>query len=255
MRISSLIAAVLVLPGSALAQEKSAVPDTTLDVISILREEDHGGLSVTSGKTYNRVEGLPVLLGPTYRNRIGSADLSLAAYGILRSAQTFHWDAENVGHKLTADLRYGARRGFSFGAESFDVVAPIEPWQLTEPDAGLAAFFLKRDYFDYYARHGARAYASAFTAGGATITASFGSERWSSRRARNVFTLFRGDENWRVNPGVDDGVVHLAQLAFNLDTRTSSLNPWAGWFINGSYEHGSGLLQSPAEAGITAPRM
>lgn len=252
-RISLLIAAALLYPGIAAAQETSLAPDTTVDVSSILREEDHGGLSITSGKTYNRVEGLPILLGPTYKNRVGSGDLSLAAFGILRSAQTFHWDSENVGHKLSAELRYGSRRGFSFGGESFDVVAPMERWQLTEPDAGLAAFFLKRDYFDYYGRHGARAFVSAFTAGGAILTASYGSERWSSRRARNVFTLFRDDENWRINPQVDDGLVHLAELAFNLDTRTSEINPWAGWFINATFEHGSGNLTSPPEAGITAP--
>lgn len=253
MRISPLVAALLILPGMVLAQEKTALPDTAVDVASILEHEDHGGLSITSGKTYNRVEGLPVLLGPTYKNRIGSGDLSLAAFGILRSAQTFHWDADNIGHKLTAELSYGRRHGFSFGAESFDVVAPLEPWQLNEPDAGLAAFFFKRDYFDYYARHGARGSVSAFTAGGATLTASYGSERWSSRSARNVFTLFRDDENWRVNPRVDDGLVHLAELSFNLDTRTSERNPWAGWFIHASYEHGSGTLQSPPEPRLTAP--
>src|SRR6476469_8119462 len=204
MRISSLLAAFLVFPGVAAAQEKTPATDTTLDMQSILRDENHGGLSITSGKTYNRVEGLPVLFGPTYKNRIGSGDLSLAAFGILRSAQTFHWDAENIGHKLSAELRYGRRRGFSLGGESFDVVAPMEPWQLTEPDAGLAAFFLKRDYFDYFGRHGARGYVSAFTAGGATFTAGFSDERWSSRSARSVFTLFRDDENWRINPEIND---------------------------------------------------
>lgn len=247
----SLLAGILLLPGIIYAQETTATPDTaTVDVRSILREEDHGGLSVTSGKTYNRVEGLPILVGPTYRNRIGSADLSLAAFGILRSAEAFHWDAENVGHKLSAELRYGHRRGFAFGAESFDVVAPIERWQLTEPDAGLAAFFFRRDYFDYYARHGGRGYVSAFTVGGATLTASYGKERWSSRRERNVFTLFRDNDDWRVNPEVDNGVVHLAELAFHLDTRTSEINPWAGWFINATYEHGVGLRPSEASTGV-----
>lgn len=235
------VAATGILPAVARAQDTLPAPDTTsIDVNSILREEDHGGLSITSGKTYNRVEGLPVLLGPTYKNRIGSADLSLAAFGILRSAQTFEWDADNVGHKISAELRYGRRRGFAFGAESFDVVAPIEPWQLTEPDAGLAAFFFKRDYFDYFGRHGGRAYVSAFTAGGASLKASLSDERWSSRNERDVFTLFRGDDGWRPNPQIDDGRVHVASLAFDLDTRTSEINPWAGWFIKADYEHGNG---------------
>ncbi|MEO5902755.1 MAG: hypothetical protein ABIQ55_01965 [Gemmatimonadaceae bacterium] len=227
----------LALARTALAQEAAPQQDTTVDVRSMLSEEDHGGLSITSGKTYNRVEGLPVLLGPTYKNHFGSADLSASAFGILRSAEAFHWDADNIGHKVSAELRYGQRHGIAFGAESFDVVAPVEPWQLTEPDAGLAAFFLKRDYFG---RHGARGYISAFTAGGATLTASLSDERWSSREERSVFTLFRDDEHWRTNPRIDDGRVHVANLAFDLDTRTSEINPWAGWFIKADYERGTG---------------
>lgn len=235
----------MTLTRSASAQEQAPQKDTTVDMRAILSEEDHGGLSITSGKTYNRVEGLPVLLGPTYKNHFGSADLSVSAFGILRSAEAFHWDAENVGHKVSAELRYGQRHGFAFGAESFDVVAPIEPWQLTEPDAGLAAFFFKRDYFDYFGRHGARGYVSAFTAGGATLKASFSDERWSSRGEREVFTLFRGDDSWRTNPSIDDGRVHVADLVFDLDTRTSEINPWAGWLIKADYEHGTGDFLIP----------
>ena len=146
----------------------------------------------------------------------------MSALGIIRTAQNFHWDAENLGHRLTADLRFGQGRGFAFGATSFDVVSKIEPWQLNEPDAGLAAFFLKRDYFDYFGTHGARAYVSAFTSNSASVTLGYSSERWSSRRAREVFALFRGDEAWRLNPGINDGLVHVADLTFNFDTRTPS---------------------------------
>ncbi len=225
---------------SARAQETTSYQDTIVDIRSVLQNDDHGGLRITSGKTYNRVEGLPILFGPTYRNRFGNGELTLSAFGIIRSAETFHWDADNIGHRLTAEYRVGTRRGFSIGAASFDVVAPIEPWQLTEPDGGLAAFFLKRDYFDYFGRHGARVSASAFTAGRATVTAAYSHERWSSRSERSVFTLFRDGDNWRINPRIDDGRVHLVELDFDLDTRTSEINPWAGWFINAQYEHGSG---------------
>ncbi len=231
------------------AQDTTSTRDTTLDLRSVLADDDHGGLRLTSGKAYNRVEGLPILFGPTYKNRMRRADLSLSAFGILRSADAFHWDADNIGHKLSAELRFGRRRGFTFGATSFDVVTPIEPWQLTEPDAGLAAFFFRRDYFDYFGRHGARAYASAFTAGGATFTIGLSDERWSSRSSRSVFTLFRDDDRWRANPHVDDGRVHVADVQFDLDTRTSEINPWAGWLINASYEHGIGDLRTQLNGG------
>lgn len=236
-------AAAICLPPTARAQETSVASDSIVDV-RWLADDDHGGLTVTSGKTYNRVEGLPILFGPNYKGRVANGNLSVSALGILRTAHGFHWDSENIGHRLSADLRFGRRRGFSIGAESFDVVEKIEPWQLSEPDGALAAFFLKRDYFDHFGRHGARGYASLFRSDELSVTAGYGSERWSSRRARDVYTLFRGDDAWRINPRVNDGVAHLATLAIRLDTRNSPVDPSAGWFITADYEHGSGNFQT-----------
>ena len=94
------------------AQEPDEPKDsTTVDLGSILYDRDRGGLKISSAKTYNRVEGLPVYIGPTYKGRIGRADLSIEALGIIRSSNKFHWDAQNLGHRLTADVRFGRRRG------------------------------------------------------------------------------------------------------------------------------------------------
>jgi hypothetical protein len=244
MRLAIAAALTLTCAARASAQEPEAPKDSTFDLGSILYSDDHGGLTISSGKTYNRVEGLPIYFGPTYKNRVGRANLSISALGIIRTSNKFHWDAENLGHRLTADLRFGGRRGFAVGAVSFDEVAKIEPWQLSEPDGGLAAFFLKRDYFDYFGRHGARVYASAFRSDYASLTLGLSSERWSSRSARDNFALFRGDEAWRANPRINDGLVHVADLTFNFDTRNSELRPWAGWFVNAQYEHGSGDFET-----------
>jgi hypothetical protein len=221
------------------AQETPPPQDTTVDIGWLLGDDDRGGLRLTSGKTYNRVEGLPVLFGPTYRAPVGPGELTLAALGIIRSAHDFAWNSENIGHRLTADLRVGRRRGFAVGLESFDVMARIEPWQLPEPDGALAAFFLKRDYFDWFARHGGRAHASVFRPD-LTFGAGYSHERWSSRRERDVWTVLRGDEAWRNNPPVNDGRAHVFDLNLHLDTRNSALDPLAGWFIDAQYEYGRG---------------
>ncbi len=239
-RVAGIIAALLLTSARVAAQQTETPKDSTFDIGSILYDESHGGLSLSSGKTYNRVEGLPILVGPTYHDRIRHAELSLSAVGIIRTANKFHWDPGNLGHRLTADIRFGRSRGFSFGATSFDVVQKIEPWHLSEPDGSLAAFFLKRDYFDYYGRHGARAYASIFTSPYSTLTAGYSSERWSSRAAREVLVLFRGDEGWRANPSINDGLVHVADLTFSYDTRNIPTRPLAGWFVNATYERGVG---------------
>lgn len=223
--------------------DTAAIHDTTTSIWSLLyREGDRGGLAITSGKTYNRVEGLPVLVGPTYRGVIRDAELLFAALGIIRSANGFHWDSENLGHRLTADLRFGHNRGFTVGGSTFDEVAPVERWQLAEPDAGLATFLLKRDYLDYFGRHGGRLHASAFGGENATIAVGYSDERWSSRSARDVFTLFRGDERWRTNPRMDDGRVRVADIRVDVDSRNSDFNPWSGWFVSAQYERAIGEL-------------
>ena len=225
------------------AQEPEPPMDSTIDLGSILYDRDRGGLKISSAKTYNRVEGLPVYIGPTYAGRAGRAEISIAALGIIRSSNKFHWDAQNLGHRLSADVRFGRRRGISFGATTFDEVARIESWQLTEPDGGLAAFFLRRDYFDWFGRHGGRIHASAFDADFASVTMGYSSERWSSRSEREVFSVFRGSESWRANPVINDGLVHLFDVDFRFDTRNRPLRPLAGWFVSAQYEYGSGNFE------------
>jgi hypothetical protein len=225
------------------ARAQDVEQDTTFDLGTILGDDGSGGLTVSSGKTYNRVEGLPVLFGPVYRGSLGPGEISMSALGILRSAHNFSWDSENIGHRLSASFRVGRRRGLAVGAEAFDVVSKIEPWQLTEPDGGLAAFFLKRDYFDFFGRHGARGYLSAFR-GNASVTLGVSEERWSSRRSRDVYSLFRGDDAWRENPRINDGVARVIHLGFHHDSRNNPLDPVTGWFLNADYERGSGRFET-----------
>ncbi|MEO5580626.1 MAG: hypothetical protein ABIR58_08195 [Gemmatimonadaceae bacterium] len=233
----------IVLAGPVAAQTPDSLKqDTTFSIASLLDRDDRGGITITSGKAYNRVEGLPILIGPTYRTSQRDASVSVSALGIIRSAHGFHWDSENLGHRLTAEVRLGRRRGITVGASSFDEVVPIERWQLGEPDAGLAGLFLKRDYLDYYGRHGGRLHASVFAGENAMIGVGYSDERWSSRRERDVFSLFRGDESWRINPRVDDGRMHVANIRADVDSRNSELNPLAGWFVSLEYERGSGRL-------------
>ena len=122
------------------------------------------GIRVRSFSTYNRVEGLPIYGGPVITRR-GPRGTTMKAelYGIIRSADTFHWDDQNLGHRIAGDMRVGRGRGYGLGVSSYDVMAPVEPWQLPDPDAALAAFFGHRDFRDWFNRHGAKATATFYT--------------------------------------------------------------------------------------------
>src|SRR6476646_4170691 len=144
-------------PALACAQGDTTSRDTTAERLGLwARSSRASGLVLSSAKTYNRVEGLPVYLGPILRDSSGRAAFNVSVLGIIRSADTFHWDDQNLGHTITAEMRVGRERGYALGFYSYDVVTPVEPWQLPDPDAALATFFVRRDFRDYFTRHGAK---------------------------------------------------------------------------------------------------
>lgn len=224
----------------------TTVSDTTAETHGLWASAGRSSrLIVTTGKTYNRVEGLPVFVGPVFQDSSGRAVFNASVLGIIRSADTFHWDDENVGHRVAAEMRVGRERGYAFGILSYDIVTPVETWQLGDPDAGLATFFGHRDFRDYFARHGANATATFHMSAHSSLALDWADERWASRRARSVFTVFGNGKQWRANPEVDAGRFHLGVARANIDTRNDQNNPSDGWLVLAEYERGSGTVTDP----------
>jgi outer membrane protein assembly factor BamA len=117
-------------------------------------------------------------------------------------------------------------------------VQAVEPWQLRDSEIGLASFFLRRDYRDYYNRHGWRGYVSLREGSSLSLTLGYGKERWQPRAARDPFTLFRNSVPWRANPVMDAGRFELVDATLAYDTRNNVDNPWTGWLIVANVEHG-----------------
>lgn len=203
-------------------------------------------LFLTTAHTYNRVEGLPIYLGPRLNVRNGDTRVDAELFGIFRTGNELDWVRDNLGHRVRLELRQGRRTGFLVGGRLFDEVDAVERWQLTDSEVGLSTFVVTRDYRDYWQRHGARGYVGIFGPAKSELRASYGEERWSSRRMRNVPSLFYSDIAWRQNPRSDDGVLHLATITGSLDTRNRADDPRSGWFLQGEYERGSGALDALA---------
>jgi outer membrane protein assembly factor BamA len=83
-----------------------------------------------------------------------------------------------------------------------------------------------------------------------SFSADWSDERWSSVRARRVFSVFGNGKAWRANPAVDAGRFHVAVLRANIDTRNDDNNPSTGSLILAEYERGSGRV---SDAGPTSP--
>jgi hypothetical protein len=176
--------------------------------------------------SYNRVEGYPFLVGPRFRMRRDWGRVWLHARGVVRTSEPIELD--RMGHDARAEVRFGNGLGVGLGASAFDIVDPVQSWHLTDHETALAAAVLHRDYRDYYAKHGGRAFISAFLNDEATLRLGYGRERWSSRNARDPWSLFRQGEEWRENPSVDEGHVRLLTGSLVVDTRSSRYSPGAG---------------------------
>jgi hypothetical protein len=202
------------------------------------RRESASKLTLMTGGSYNRVEGLAVHGGPSVRRTTSWGDVHIDAFGILRSVDHWEWTALNVGHDLTAQVGFGRGPSITVGARAFDIVSPVESWQLRDGEVGLASFFLHRDYRDYWARHGGAVHVTLALGEAFSITPSYSEERWSSLPDRDPFTLFRGGQAWRPNPLADEGRFRLTSARFAYDTRTDIEDPSSGWYIVADVEHG-----------------
>ena len=221
--------------------------DPLLDWLARLRarrEQSGTRFLLTTGKTYNRVEGLPVLAGPAFRGRYPWGEIDAEALGVLRTADGARWDSENLGHRGHAEIRLGVGRGVLFGGELYDVVRPVEAWHLDADEVGLASGFLHRDFRDYFGAHGGALAAGAFVGPDAELRVRLADERWTTRRARDPISLFRNAEPWRPNPAADEGEFRVAGATLRVDTRNVVDNPWSGWYVVADYERATGTVTS-----------
>ncbi|MEQ1691561.1 MAG: hypothetical protein ABMA00_09765 [Gemmatimonas sp.] len=217
------------------------------------RDDPNGSSSqlfLTSAHTYNRVEGLPIYVGPRLRVRNGDTRVDAEVFGVFRTGNQLDWTRDNLGHRVRLELKQGRRAGFLLGGRLFDEVDAVERWQLSESEVGLASFVVTRDYRDYWQRHGASMYFGVFGPGKSELRASFGEERWISRRMRDVPSLFNSNLAWRFNPRTDEGVLHLATLSGTLDTRNRIDDPRSGWYLRGEFERGTGTLGTIAPSTV-----
>jgi hypothetical protein len=206
---------------------------------------------VASAGAHNRVEGLPIQIGPTVRQTFRRVTLEVGALGIARTASSFTTDSVDLGHDLRLEVRTRGREGVVLGARLFNVVDAVETWQQSDLEVGLASFVLRRDYRDYFARRGGRLHASLFArALGGDLTVAYGHERWGGRLSNDPFTVFRNEVSWRPNPLLDVGRMHVINATLQADTRNDEDRPWSGWYIVADVERGVGELTS---LGATSP--
>ncbi|HYC31746.1 MAG TPA: hypothetical protein VEB59_05615 [Gemmatimonadales bacterium] len=192
-------------------------------------------LLLATGGTYNRIEGLPIVFGPTFELRpTPRSALKLDLRGVLRTA--------GEGSRLSSDFGYNGRleyRSGDFGVAGrfYSELDATEDQPLSDGESGWSAFLLQRDYHDYFERRGIGASLWMQPSRPLRVELSIRRDHESSVRATDPWSLFRNREQWRRNPLVDDGHFVTAGLELDYDTRNERDAPSTGWLVRARVEH------------------
>ena len=195
-------------------------------------------LSLSTGGTYNRIEGLPVLFGPLFEFRPSSSIYTrLDARGVLRTAGQSTDLRSDFGYVVRADVRFVGGTEFGVGGRLYSEVEPIEDQPLSIGESGWSAFLLQRDYRDYYERQGISGSAYVQPTSALRLELFLSRDAESSVRASDPWSLFRNSDRWRRNPLIDDGHYFTTGFLAEFDTRNDRDVPTTGWLLRGRFEH------------------
>jgi hypothetical protein len=193
-------------------------------------------LSIETGRTYNRVEGLPLIFGPTVvREGLPNMDARLDLRGIAWTAPDRTDRRASFGYSGRLELRFGAKRRLVAGTHVYRLVTPTEDQPLAGTETGWSSLLFQRDYRDYFQVEGVAGYLSYNFGRGLTGSASLRRDDERSVPAVDPISIFRNDA-WRPNPLVDDGHFVTLRVGLDLDTRNDVESPTSGWLVHGWWE-------------------
>ncbi len=212
--------------------------------------DSRSSLTLATGGTFNRVEGLPIVFGPLFDWKLQQdLRLRLDALGVFRTAGDFTDKRSDLGYMLRTELRSGEAPAYGIEFRAYDMVAPVEDWGLHNSEVGWSAFLFQRDYRDYYLDKGIAGRALLQPDRRLSFTLELRHDWQTSVGARDPWTVFRNDQAWRPNPPVDDGHYTTVSGLVTLDTRNDRLEPTAGWYLRARFENSRSKDVSP-ETGV-----
>ena len=215
-------------------------------------------LTLATGGTFNRVEGLPIVFGPESEWQLASGpQLRVDALGIARSVGSVGGEPGDLGYLVRVELRSTSRDAPALGLRlgGHSVVAPIEDWGLRSAEVGWAAFLFQRDYRDYYLAQGVQGGVYVQPASPLTLSLDLGHDWEASVSARDPWSVLRQGSGWRGNPPIDAGHYTTLTATASLDTRNDRAQPTVGWFVTTRFADGWSSDVSPQllPAGVRRP--
>ncbi|HEY7473362.1 MAG TPA: BamA/TamA family outer membrane protein [Gemmatimonadota bacterium] len=181
---------------------------------------------------YNGVDGLSFGLEAGLRERREGPRTELAGGPVFRS------ERDDVGWRVAGLRDLPGVGGITIGALAYRVTTSPEAWHRGERGNGLASLFFADDDRTYHERTGYELWAEkVFLPTALAVRASWRDDDFESLESLEPFALFGDDEDWRVNPPVDEGTGRALTARVTWDRRDDPKFPMRGVWAEGRLEH------------------
>ena len=196
-------------------------------------ERGFSRLTLRTGSSYNRVEGLPIMFGPIIQTG-GSNPLRLEALAIWRTESGASLDTDRMGYQTKIEQFLGGARRFSVGGTLYSVVDPMDRWQVSDLEASLATAVFHDDYRDHFDRTGWSAFAKIEPVRRLEAQVEYRREDYESLPSGDPWALFDQTDLWRAQPLVAEGELSSLGASLELDLRDDSDDPYSGTYARAS---------------------
>lgn len=156
----------------------------------------------------------------------------------LSGGPVFRTERGDVGWRVAA-LRELPRAGaITVGGDVYRVTASPESWHRGDFGNSLASLVFADDDRTYHERTGYELWVEkAFPLAAITVRGSWRDDDFESLRSRTPFALFGDDEDWRVNPPIDEGSGRALGTSLTWDRRDDPSWPTSGAWLEAHLEH------------------
>jgi cytoskeletal protein CcmA (bactofilin family) len=194
---------------------------------------------------YNRVDGLTLGMQfprPGWWANKNHSFALLGKGGYSFASKRWQYQA-GIERSTSGDFR------FSLGGEFHDLTDTQDHWIICDHENGLAAFFLKEDFRDYYNKNGWSVWASQHFSRSVKLTATYHHDDFGNVEKNTNWSLFGKKKDFRQNPWAlpggfvmaygEDTPLSLESVSgsFVIDSRNSRTRPTSGWNINAFAEY------------------
>ena len=189
---------------------------------------------------YNRVQGL--FLGVAAPKSISGKYNKFTIHGFLG----YGFQEKRWNYEVGLDRWFFDQRDYRFelGASAYDFTDTRDNWMITPTENSLAAFFLHKDFQDFYRRYGYEFHAcqnlSIFLQG----KIGYRNDSYEILNKNTNWSLFRGGRNFNENPIIEEGNMRSIYGEIYYDTRNNKKNPSRGWYAKLSGETSNAGLNS-----------